>query len=346
MIKTITISNLRNITHSQYDLHPQLNLITGDNGAGKTSILEAIYMLSSGHSFRTRETQVLINHQQESVTVFCRLLSGDSIGLEKNRQAKTRVKLNSAFCRSSSQLAEILPVQVIYQDIFQIIDAGPTHRRHIIDWGLFHVKHDYFPLWSNYNRVLKQRNSLLRRKASRDEIKIWDSSLASYGKAITEMRLEYLSKLKSQFNTVLSQLTNIDCQIEFYQGWDKKGLGISLEQCFQQSLEKDFLRQYTQYGPHQADIIIQLDEKKAKNIVSRGQQKLILIALKLAQLQLLNKPTVVLMDDYSAELDNTSRQRLADVLLQLNSQLIITAIEPSNLTAFDNTPHKKFHVEH
>lgn len=325
MITQLVITHLRSIQQASFEFDPQFNLFIGSNGVGKTTVLEAIYLLSCGHSFRTRENHALINHEAERATVFTRLSSGDSIGLEKNRQAKTRVKVNGAYCRSGSQLAQLLPVQVIYQDIFQILDAGPAHRRSILDWGMFHVKHEYFDVWLSYQRALKQRNALLRKKI--DANHAWDRQLIQYGEALTLMRLDYFSQLKLEFERCLQELISIDATIEFYQGWDKKQQGISLGRCFAEAYEKDLYRQYTQFGPHQADIIIRIKENKAKNLVSRGQQKLILIALKLAQIKLLNQKTVLLVDDFASELDGVNQQKLMSFIGKLNSQLFITSIE-------------------
>lgn len=345
MIAELSVNNLRCFESISYQLHPKLNLFYGNNGAGKTSVLEAIYMLSSGHSFRTRETRSLINREQDRVTVFCRLQSGDSIGLEKSRQAKTRVKVNGNYCASSSQLAEMLAVQVIYQNIFQIIDAGPAVRRTILDWGLFHVKQNYFEHWKNYQRALRQRNALLRQRVSTQQIQVWDKPLAQYGESLHQMRFEYFDQLKQSFIEILPQLLSLDADIEYYCGWRNKGDTCLLSHCISANFENDCLRQYTQLGPHQADIKIQLKGRLAKNVVSRGQQKMLLIALKLAQLKLVNKPVMILIDDFNSELDKQACQRLADYLLKLDNQLIITTIDKECLTYFTNHPHKMFHVK-
>ncbi len=333
ILSHLNVHHLRNISSARLTLHPQYNVIYGANGSGKTSLLEAIYLLGSGHSFRTREISPLIRHEEQSLTVFARMASGESISIQKNRMGSTQVKLNQQFCQRSSELAHFLPCQVFYQDIFQIIDAGPTVRRSLLDWGMFHVKHNYHDLWKDYRRVLKQRNALLRQRASKELCVPWDRMLVDLATALDTLRSDYVSQWSTVFQSCLGLLTDVPCSIQYFKGWDKKKSGKSLADILDEQFASDSQQQYTHSGAHQADIIFDTSALNAKQTLSRGQQKIILIALKLAQAQLLSKPCVYLFDDVAAELDKKHLERLFSCLAQLNGQVFLTMIDPSSFLA-------------
>jgi len=333
ILTALQIHHLRNIASARLALHPQLNIFWGANGSGKTSLLESVYLLSTGHSFRTREISPLISSGQASLTVFAATSTDESISIQKSSSAPTQVKLNKQPCYSSSELARFLPCQVFYQDIFQIIDAGPGVRRSLLDWGLFHVKQSYLGLWKDYRRVLKQRNALLRQRAQPSQFVPWDSLLASLAAELDAMRAAYFVAWSESFAQLLPQLTDEQCIIKYYKGWDRKNTGKDLATILADQLWADMERQFTQSGPHQADIYFELPFLKAKQSLSRGQQKIILIALKLAQAQLLTKPCVYLLDDIAAELDAVHLRRLFNCIGQIKGQFLLTTLE---LPQFDN----------
>lgn len=329
----LQIQNLRNIKSARFNLDPHINLIIGPNGVGKTSFLEAIYLLGSGHSFRTREIKPLVARESETLTVFARTYDEQSISIQKSLALPTQVRLNSYSCHTSSELAYFLPCQVFYQDLFQIIDAGPSVRRSLLDWGLFHVKHPYHLLLKDYKRALKQRNSLLRQKAKESHFEPWNLIIADLALKVDEYRLNYMSQLEVEFNKTLAQLTDFDCTLHYYKGWDRKGLNKSLSAILKESYQLDIQRQFTQYGAHQADITIECSNSKAKLYLSRGQQKIVLIALKLAQTKLMDRNCLFLCDDLSSELDNEHLKRLFSLISQSKGQFFITAINEESLPA-------------
>jgi DNA replication and repair protein RecF len=341
----LQVNQLRNLNAFQYHAHPKFNFIIGDNGSGKTSFLEAIYLLGVGHSFRCRENTPLINHENASLFVFGRLSNKDCLGVEKTRLGKTRVKANGVFCKTSSSLAFNMPMQVIYQDIFQIIDAGPSVRRTIIDWGLFHVKHDYLQLWQNYKRILKQRNTILRKNCDDEQLAVWDRQLSTTGELLHQNRQAYIETLVPIFNVILRELSELDIHLNYVRGWAQNE-GCLLD-CLIANRQKDRKRRVTQCGPHLADIQIKFSDTKVKHNLSRGQQKIILIALKLAQAQLLTKPCVYLFDDVAAELDVKNQEKVANLCLQTEGQFFFTAIDDTTLSPFRRSVDSKmFHVKH
>jgi DNA replication and repair protein RecF len=322
----LNIHHVRNISVAQLELHPRYNLIFGANGSGKTSFLEAIYLLGNGHSFRTREITPLISYEEEALTVFGRTTQNDSISIQKNRAHGTQVKLNQQFCRRSSELAQFLPCQIFYQDIFQIIDAGPMVRRNLLDWGLFHVKHSYLNVWQDYRRVLKQRNALLKQKINQSNFRPWDNQLIELAEELDRMRSEYFSQWSNCFQKHLKQLTDIECTIHYYKGWDRKNAGKSFASILEEQFNRDCQYQYTHCGAHQADIVFDTATLSARQRLSRGQQKMVLIALKLAQAYLLEKSCLYLFDDIVAELDLHHIERFIQCISENHTgQFFLTA---------------------
>jgi DNA replication and repair protein RecF len=339
----LNIHHFRNISSVHIDLHRRCNLFTGVNGSGKTTVLEAIYLLSSGHSFRTREISPLVSHDEQSLTVFAHTATNDSISIQKSLLGPTLVKRNRQPCHRSSDLARFLPCQVFYQDIFQIIDAGPATRRALLDWGLFHVEPSYHSIWKNYRAVLKQRNALLRRKEKQQYVVPWDKQLVSLAIDLDRLRSEYFNQWKIVFQKFLSQLTDVPCTIHYYKGWDKKHTNKSLSTILSEQFEADVHRQYTSSGPHQADIFFDLSSKKAKLLLSRGQQKIVLIALKLAQASLVKTQCLYLFDDLSAELDTHHLSRLVACLSEVQGQLFLTAMDDTTIQMLDDALELTLH---
>lgn len=326
-LSELAVHHLRNIAYAKFLLHPQCNLFCGPNGSGKTTLLEAIYLLCSGHSFRTREVSPLVNHYNESFTVFARTAQQETVSIQKSMSGPTQVKLNGQSCSSSSDLARFLPCQVFYQDIFQIIDAGPAARRVLLDWGMFHVEHTYHTVWKAYRLVLKQRNALLRQKASRALFAPWDKQLVELAVELDRMREDYFKVWSNEFLKVLGILTDVPCSMSYYKGWDRKQSGKSLAEILEAHFNQDIQRQFTHVGPHQADITFDLSSKKAKLLLSRGQQKVVLIALKIAQAKLVPKSCLYLFDDIAAELDDHHLTRVIEYLTTVDGQLFFTAFD-------------------
>ncbi len=339
----LNIHHLRNISSASLSLHPHNNLFYGSNGSGKTSLLEAIYLLGTGHSFRTRETVPLVTHGAAALTVFARTADDETISIQKKISGSTHVKLNRETCYSSSALSRFLPCQVFYQDIFQVIDAGPAVRRAVLDWGLFHVEPSYHLLWKDYRLVIKHRNALLRQKAAAEYFVPWDKQLVHLALALDAMRAAYFQRWSILFQSILQQLSDVPCHIEYYKGWDRKGSGMDLSQILQDQLNLDRQRLYTHAGAHQADILFDLSSKKAKQLLSRGQQKIVLIALKLAQASLVPMDCIYLFDDIAAELDADHLSRLMLALATVKGQKFFTAIDEMSFKKYNRSLEWQMH---
>lgn len=327
MLSLVRIQALRNLTEFTLIPHSKYNLLSGPNGTGKTALLEALCLLSTGYSFRTREIAPLIQFDQTCLTLFSKLENGQTISIQKSYHAPTQVRLNGQACSRASELAYLLPSQVVYQDIFEIINAGPSIRRRLLDWGVFHVKHDYHEKWKQYRQALKQRNILLKNNAPQAQLQPWNKTLSELADFLHKSREAYIQLLTPIFYRKLEALSQLKCTLTYKKGWSDSEDGLNLEAILYQSYEQDRLRKYTQYGPHHADLILSIESGKMKHYLSRGQQKVILLALKLAQAQLLTKPCLFLWDDVASELDTAHLKRLTALIEETPGQFFLTGVD-------------------
>jgi len=340
----LRIENLRCIESATLEFSPELNLIAGENGAGKTSILEAIFLLGRGRSFRTRSSEKLIRHQQPKLTVFGR--TDDSppkhAGVEIAADGGTRARINGENAQSLLELSGVLPVQAIDPEIHKLVDQGPERRRRWLDWLVFHVEPSFGTHWARYSRALKQRNAALRTSSS--EFAAWDAELVRNGDAMTDARQRTLDRLAPQLNQTFERFGDLGVVAGFTTGW---AAGTSLGDALRTHSERDRARGTTTVGPHRADVSLRRSHRIARETLSRGQQKLTAVAMIVSQLHLLQSElglaAVLLLDDPAAELDEKNLRRLFDELASLRCQMIATSLTPE--TALFQAPKATFHVE-
>lgn len=355
-LKRLFIQNLRNIEGADIAPSIQVNLIYGENGSGKTSILEAINLLALGRSFRCYKHKPLIRHQQLAFTVFGRVHTDDHsdvpIGITRAMDGEASFKANGVLVPSAADLAAYLPVQVINSDTFLLLEGSPKVRRQFIDWLVFHVEPNFFPTWKAIQRCLKHRNSLLRRdRIDRFELASWDQELVTLTDKIHEYRSACMAEFNITFNELLKEFVKVDgIKLGYYRGWDKEKSYIDV---LETSFERDHKSGYTHMGSHRADLKITVNGLDAAEVLSRGQQKLLVCALKIAQGYVFSRMTerksIYLVDDLPAELDEKHRSLLVHWLHSMDTQVFITGVEREMLISSwrdktEITP-KMFHVE-
>lgn len=354
-ISHLSVSNLRNLRSVNLELATGVNLFVGKNGSGKTSLLESIHLLGLARSFRSAKLKPIINSQSDECTVFAELLADNDrklpLGLRRKLSGELAIRYAGEKVHTVAELAQLLPIQIINPDTFQLLEGGPKLRRQFLDWGVFHVEHLYIEQWRQAQKCIKQRNSLLRRdKISPIELKVWSDSLANLAIKIDQQRQHYIDQFIPIFNEVIAQLVSLpELSISYYPGWDKK---IALLDLLTLNIDKEQKQHRTLYGPHRADIKVKIGNQSAEEILSRGQLKLVTAALKIAQGYLFNKFTnqksVYLIDDIAAELDNEKKNKLCQLIESMNCQAFITCVEASSLDYHwkGSTEVKMFHVEH
>lgn len=329
----LNIERVRNLkTVALTGLQP-FNVFYGANGSGKTSILEAIHLLATGRSFRTHIPKHYIEYEQSDAFIFAQSAT-DKFGMQKFSSGEQLMRVNGDTLATQGQLAKLIPLQLIDPQSIDIIEHGAKPRRQLLDWLMFHVEHEFYAVWQYYSRILKQRNSLLKsqRQISIERIEPWNQLLGQYGEILHSQRLEVVAEWNTYFMEELKHLLpNIEVQLEYSAGFNTD---IGLQQNLTQHHQKDIERRYTEHGPHKADLKLKTPYGAASDVLSRGQKKLLIVALKLSQIAMLhasNRETVVLLDDLTAELDVAAQQRLIERLSQLGSQVFMTTLDQQSV---------------
>src|SRR5688572_1971692 len=243
-----------------------------------------------------------------------------------------------------AELAALLPVHAIDPSMHALIEGGPSERRRFLDWGVFHVEPGYLDAWKSYRRVLSQRNAALKRSATSAELRPWSVALAEAGVVVDDSRRRYLERLARFVSEFGRRLLDRPLSLEYRRGWVAEQ---ALNDVLAAGELGDRQNGSTEAGPHRAEIVLRLDERRVQDEASRGQQKLTAAALILAQvaLEAADRPlrSVLVIDDPAAELDASSLERLLTVLGDLSVQLVFTALAPEHLVAEPGFP--VFHVE-
>ncbi len=401
MIERLQISNLRNLT--QVNMQSTVcNVIIGANGSGKTSLLEAIFLLSRGKSFRHHQPKRYIQHHQNNTTVYARLNDSRTLAIQKQADATTILRLNQTTVYNQSILTEQLPTLLIDPSTMDMLEQGSASRRQLLDWLVFHMKQGFHPQWVAYQRLLKQRNSLLKKtrqltQVQLAELKSWDKGLSNHAALIHHYREQVFTEWQPYFaKSVLQLLPSYAEQLSlsYNAGYDTN---VALDVQLNERLEQDLQLGYTRIGNHRADIhvhwrsdnAVRSDEvvdsqatntntassgheanaklptlkEQAANVLSRGEKKLLITALRLSQLPLLlndNKDStsfdnnstlratpVVLLDDITAELDDRAISILLSTLAQLPCQVFMTSLTDDIVPLINElwSKPKLFHVK-
>lgn len=354
----VQIQHFRNIESAVFYPSTNINFIFGQNGSGKSSLLEAIHYLGFARSFRTLKHKNVIQYDMDGFSVFVKTSNADSfskIGFSRTRGDDFTVSIDGVKSSKSSELVSKVPVQIFTPQSSDLIIGSPSLRRKFIDWGVFHVEQKFSFLSNSYARVLKHKNAILRQGAFKrssegaNQSRFWDEELISHGNALDKYRNRYLEAIQSHIYSNLTQfLPEFSFEISYHRGWDKD---CSFEQAIQRKSEKDNKNGFLSVGPHKADLKVKIDGHEASEVLSRGQLRMLVAAMQLAQTQYLMETTekncVFLLDDVGAELDTGKREVFIDGLLSCNAQLFVTAIEPSQVSFSKKYNDKKmFHVEH
>jgi len=349
-LTSLEIQHFRNLHQINFEPDASLNVISGINAAGKTSLLESLFYLSYGRSFRSSQTRDLITYDQDFFRLVARVNNNQNesiIGMQKSIREQT-IRVDKQDITKISDLAALLPVIALHPDSHQLISSGPEFRRQYVDWGVFHVEHFFIDAWKRYRKALSQRNAALRHQQPDKMCMLWDQALVESANQIEQARCQYLEQLNVFLEKNATLLfPNNKISLEYKRGWSDE---LSYQDYLASTLARDKDKGYTQAGPHRADIKIKLDNKSAQTAISRGQQKKLVALLKLAQLELFIQVTsrtcVLLYDDLPAELDSSNRSILMELLSAMNVQLFVSTIETDQLDISYWNSAKKFHVEH
>jgi len=357
--------NIRNLKEYSISPSPKTNIIIGKNGAGKTNLLEAIYLNTLGRSFRTNTTRSLTKDNENACWVFARHQSGfgeiDKIGIERLKGNQQGISLNGQRQSSLAELAALIPTIIIQPSETHLIDGASQQRRKHLDWVLFHVEPRFLDCWRQNQKQLKQRNQLLRRLSIKRgitntdlvELRAWDLGYVESCQSLSEYRKNINSELEQRVQAVIKKLPAfnnenlIQIKTYFYRGWEE---GKALSDVLIDHVDQDLKKGFSCSGAHRSDFQLRANNSLAKDYLSRGQKKLLAMSMCLAQAMVLrdvaNKPTIILLDDVFSEIDEENTRAFIAELRKIDTQLFISCLHTQEWVknVFEKET-KVFHVE-
>lgn len=343
---------------------PGVNLITGENGAGKTSVLEALHLMAYGRSFRGRVRDGLVRAGDPALEVFVEWresLPGSAVGDDGSvlRQRKAGLRhtgqdwtgrLDGGPVAQLGELCAALAVVTFEPGSHALITGSAEIRRRYLDWGLFHVEPGFTEVWRRYMRALKQRNALLKMRVRDAQLEAWDRELADTGEPLGRWRQQYLDELMPRFVALASELApalGAD-RLDYLPGWRREEM--SLSDALLLARERDQMAGFTSVGPHRADWRIGFSGLPGREALSRGQAKLSALSALLGQAEhhaaVRREWPVIALDDLASELDRNHQGRVLERLLDSRAQVFITGTEPPSALAALARDVTRFHVEH
>ncbi|HET8818258.1 MAG TPA: DNA replication/repair protein RecF [Xanthomonadaceae bacterium] len=356
-VTRLDIAGLRRFDRVSLRPAPGLNVLVGANGAGKTSVLEALHLMAYGRSFRGRVRDGLVGRSAEAVEVFIEWAEAGSAGNELRRRAGLRHagqawtgRLDGEAVESLGDLCAALAVVTFEPGSHVLVAGGGEPRRRQLDWGLFHVEPEFLRAWRRHARALKQRNALLKSGQRRDDqLGAWEAELADSGETITRHRERYLDQLQPHLQALVADLIPEagEARLGFQPGWRREEL--SLADALLVARDRDLAIGHTTVGPHRADWRIDYADLPGRDQLSRGQAKLTALSFLLAQARehaaIRGEWPVVALDDLASELDRPHQRRVLAFLEHTGAQVFISGTEaPADLARLAR-PATMFHVE-
>tara|TARA_Y100001934_G_scaffold221186_1_gene263556 strand:+ start:7827 stop:8945 length:1119 start_codon:yes stop_codon:yes gene_type:complete len=351
-VDVLEVRHLRNIDYAFLNLSSSVNVILGLNGAGKSTLCEAFSILFHARSYRPSSAfATLTKENSHGFQVNARLstsYSSTRIKMSKPLGSSWEVTRDDEDVNRLQSITVLTPLLIMSPDVDNIVDTDPAGRRKVMDWLMFHVEHSYADTHKRYSYALKQRNQLLKsRDASAEEMNSWTQELCNAAEDLNTKRVEILKKVNDFFHKSLFGTPFNGAQLVLDSGWDQSK---ALSECLEEKRFVERQRKTTLSGPHRADLIIQKqDGTLVKSYLSRGEKKRLSLLINLSFVaylrEVLGKKTILIIDDWHAELDVQGRQMVVDLVQDLGLQVILTT---TDVDPEINMPSgsKMFHVEH
>ena len=345
----LTVERVRVVERAEIAFAKGINVLTGANGAGKTSVLESIHLLGTGRSFRATNARELVTRGASRLLCRCQVLTDRgrkvTLGIEQGEGA-VRIRCDGADVKSASSLARMLPMVVVSPDSQRLLTDGAELRRGVVDWALFHVEPSYGALHSRFRRALKQRNAALKQGFFGQSLRAFDTEFTELGEQIHGLRQRHLVDGLPLIESFVQRLVRKAVSCRYTHGWED---GVTLEEALHVNEQRDRVRGFTSVGPHRADLKLTVEGVRAARVLSRGESKLCVIALYLSQVEFLSEVRgercIVLLDELASELDESSRSVVFDCLEELRCQAFLTAVSPELVEGCATSVSRMFHVE-
>ncbi len=346
----LRIERLRCIDSLDLELPPGWSAFIGPNGSGKTSLLEAVYLLSHGRSFRGGTRDALSTIGSRGFSVFGRFEPADGrerrLGLARlSNRLEARVDGEGAALGS---LVEACAVVCFEPGSHELVDGGSESRRRQLDWGVFHVEQGFLREWRRYQRALRQRNAALRDGAGSDSLEPWEREMAESGEHLDSHRRAYIERLRGSLAATLAAFVPElgDTSLTFERGWREEQ---DLAEALAEARLRDRDRGHTTRGPHRADWAIGFEHAPRREHLSRGQAKLCALAFMLAQASLHAEVRgdwpVLCFDDLASELDDEHQRRVVELARMSNAQVLLTGTALPAVLSGSRDGLGVFHVE-
>ena len=354
-IESLTIEQVRLLERVELEPAAGINLLVGANGAGKTSILEAIHLLSSGRSFRGGSNDVLIRRGESELRVVATLMAEREerivrLGLARGARA-WNARLDGEPVEQLSRLFRELAVVCFEPDSHVLVSGSSEHRRRFIDWSLFHVEPGFIGPWRRYQRALKQRNALLKQAPSDSGLAPWETELAEHGARIDQFRADwmesFLPTLATMTRRLLPELGEV--RLRFQRGWSGGEDAASLRAALREARVREQNLGHTTVGAHRSDWSVGFEDVPVREMLSRGQEKLVVLSCLLAQASAFasvrREWPVLLLDDLPSELDASHLEVTMEWLTDVAAQVFISMTARGFLPEARGREHRVFHVE-
>ncbi|HVR81801.1 MAG TPA: DNA replication/repair protein RecF [Luteimonas sp.] len=348
----LDIADLRRFERVRLLPGPGVNLILGANGAGKTSVLEAVHLMAYGRSFRGRVSDGLVRDGAAAVEVFVEWQEDRGgqrkAGLRHGGQV-WEGRLDGSPVTQLGDLCAALAVVTFEPGSHALVMGSGEPRRRFVDWGLFHVEPGFLTVWRRYARALKQRNALLKARTRDGQLEAWEHELADAGEPITRSRQRYLEELQPRLQQVAAALAPSlgAVQLNYQPGWRRDEMPLT--DALLLARDRDLTTGFTSVGPHRADWGIDFSAIPGRSALSRGQGKLTALSLLLAQAEqhaaTRGEWPVIALDDLTSELDCDHQALVLARLLACGAQVLMTATEAPKLPALLASA-TVCHVEH
>ncbi len=330
-IESLALNNYRNYDNADISFSKGINILYGDNAQGKTNILEAIYMLATTKSHRGSKDKEIIEFDHEESHIRAEVVRNDinhRIDMHLRKVKSKGVAIDMVPIRKSADLFGLVNIIFFSPEDLNIIKDGPSERRRFIDMELCQLNRIYYSNLSNYNKVLNQRNNLLKQiyydKSQMDFLDVWDNQLVEYGIKVIKERNNFIDMINEIILDIHKKLTSD--KEELVLSYDKNVSEESFHKEISEKRDVDLRYQNTSVGPHRDDIVFMINGMDVKKYGSQGQQRTVALSLKLAEIELvkkiLNDNPILLLDDVMSELDSTRRDALLSSID--NIQTIIT----------------------
>lgn len=341
-LTSLHIDNFRNLESVSLEPQPGLNWLFGENGAGKTSVLEAIHVLARGRSFRANSVSPLIRDGSRELRIVACTANPDArAGVERTASDWTG-RINRQATSKMSEFARLLPLVLVDPENHALVEGAPAVRRSFLDWGLFHVEQSYLADWKRYSRLLRQRNAALRTQAAPPLLAALEQPMAEAAAAVEELRERYVTALQRGVEVLASELAfHVDAITLVYRPSAQTADEYLAR--WRETRDRDLEQGFTRDGPHRGDLAIRAGDRMAAPRLSRGQMKLVALMLKLAQMGLARDADcepLLLLDDPVSELDGYHLDRLLGWLREQPNQAWITAVD-----RIEDPKAGLFHVE-